>query len=101
MDFTQMIGLAYISAEKVSFKNAFAFGLFFPIRQVLQGAFMMRRLDTWTWFDSGFFSITVPWHDTNDFYYSGHLGTCVLWGIDYYSNDYQVMAAYSLFNLFF
>ena len=61
----------------------------------------MRRLEGWTWFDTGFFSITVPFHDTNDFYFSGHLGVCILWMVDYYDNNYKIMATLCLTNLVF
>lgn len=101
MDFTQIIGIAYIVVERVSYKNAIGFTLFFPTRQALQNIFLMRRLETWTWFDTGFFSLTVPFHDTNDFYFSGHLGVCVLYCLDFYHNNYKVMSCYTLFNLIF
>lgn len=101
MDFTQVIGVVAVAVEKISFKNAFAFGLFFPLRQLIQGIFLMRRLPGWTWYDTGYFSLTVPFHDTNDFYYSGHLGVCVLWIVDFYSNKYYVMVLFTLLNALF
>lgn len=31
----------------------------------------------------GLISLTVPYHDTNDFYFSGHVGTCTLIVLEY------------------
>lgn len=61
----------------------------------------MNRLKSWTWFDSGYPSITVPFHDTNDFYYSGHVGTCILWMVEFWGNNYKVMVVFSILNLIF
>lgn len=38
----------------------------------------MTRLDGFLFRYPGFPSLAVPYHDSNDFYYSGHIGTCFI-----------------------
>ena len=38
----------------------------------------MPRLDGFLFRYPGFPSLCVPYHDSNDFYYSGHIGTCFI-----------------------
>ena len=38
----------------------------------------MTRLNGFLFRYPGFPSLTVPYHDSNDFYYSGHIGTCFI-----------------------
>jgi hypothetical protein len=38
----------------------------------------MTRLDGFLFRYPGFPSLTVPYHDSNDFFYSGHVGTCFI-----------------------
>lgn len=59
----------------------------------------MLRSDGFLWLDPGLFSLTVPYHDTNDFYYSGHIGTCMLITLEYYSAKWYKMTIFNLFIL--
>ena len=36
------------------------------------------------WTDPGVIALTVPYHDTNDFYWSGHIGTCTIYTLEFY-----------------
>ena len=51
----------------------------------------MARPEGFLWSDPGIPSLTVPYHDTNDFYFSGHVGAAVLWMHEFYANDYKIM----------
>ena len=56
----------------------------------------MGRMPGFTYFDPGVYSLTVPYHDVNDFFYSGHVGTCLLITLEYYSSKYYKMALFTL-----
>ena len=58
------------------------------MRQFIQNYYLMGRPEGFLWSDPGIPSLTVPYHDTNDFYYSGHVGSAILWMHEYYANDY-------------
>ena len=47
----------------------------------------MGRPDGFLWIDPGIPSLTVPYHDTNDFFFSGHIGTVTLYAVEYYANN--------------
>jgi len=44
----------------------------------------MARPEGFLWAHPGIPSLTVPYHDTNDFYYSGHVGTCLMYLMEFY-----------------
>jgi len=54
----------------------------------------MQRLAGRIWFDPGVPALSVPYHDTNDFFYSGHLGTITIWMCEYYIQGYKCMTGY-------
>ena len=57
----------------------------------------MQRSEGRFLFDPGAPSITNVYHDINDFYYSGHLGTITLMGMEYYCQGHKCMTIFCLF----
>ena len=43
---------------------------------------MGRPSEGFLWFHPGIASLTIPYHDTNDFYFSGHVGTCLIHSLE-------------------
>ena len=60
-----------------------ALGFFYPVRNVIQAIFLMGRLDGFLWSHPGIMSLTVPYFDTNDFYFSGHTGSMVMYASEF------------------
>ena len=60
---------------------------------------MQRPPVGFVWLDPGFPALTVPYHDTNDFWYSGHIGASVLYVWEFYHQDMKFMYYFSIFNL--
>ena len=54
----------------------------------------MNRLPGRIWYDPGFPSLVVPYHDTNDFFFSGHLGSIVLWMLEFHTGGHKCMVYY-------
>jgi len=52
----------------------------------------MTRLDNFLFRYPGFPSLAVPYHDSNDFYYSGHVGTCFVLIIEMRAKRYYRFA---------
>ena len=46
----------------------------------------MARMKGFAWYDPGMPALSVPYHDTNDFYYSGHVGTCIIYIFEFFLN---------------
>ena len=65
----------------------------------------MNRIDGRVWFDPGIPSMCVPYHDTNDYYFSGHLGSSTMWIAESYARkskyfQYYCMAVFVIMWLF-
>lgn len=63
----------------------------------IQKSFFMGRPDGFLWSYPGVIAITVPYPDINDFFYSGHVGTCVLMVLEYWAMSWYKMSYFSLF----
>mmetsp|Transcript_17896 Transcript_17896/g.30424 ORF Transcript_17896/g.30424 Transcript_17896/m.30424 type:complete len:157 (-) Transcript_17896:159-629(-) len=59
----------------------------------------MARPEGFLWSHPGIPSLTVPYHDTNDFYYSGHVGTCVMYMLEFYANRCTCLTIYCFITL--
>jgi len=59
----------------------------------------MSRPEGFAWFNPGMPSLTVPYHDTNDFYYSGHVGTGTMYMIEFFLNGYNILGYMTVFVL--
>ena len=70
---------------------------FYPTRNVLQAIFLMGRLPGFLWSHPGIMSLTVPYFDTNDFYFSGHVGSTVMYSSEYLAMRWNKMAAVCIF----
>ena len=66
--------------------------LFYPIRNVIQAIFLMGRPVGFLWNFPGIYSLTVPYFDTNDFYFSGHVGSTTLYASEYIAMGWKKMA---------
>lgn len=66
--------LWYYYWHQKSGKYLLALGVFYGMRAVVQNNFIMGRVEGYAWWNPEFLSIIVPYHDVNDFYYSGHIG---------------------------
>ncbi len=60
---------------------------------------MVNRPDGFLWSDPGVFSIVVPYPDINDFFWSGHVGTCFLMFLEYRACGWKKLSYCCLFIL--
>lgn len=59
----------------------------------------MGRLEGFIFGYPGLHSLTVPYHDVNDFFYSGHIGTCFLIVLEFRAAKFYKMSYFALFVL--
>lgn len=71
--------------------------LFYPIRNVIQAVFLMGRPVGFLWSYPGIAALTVPYFDTNDFYFSGHVGSTTMYASEYLAMKWNKMAALLIF----
>jgi hypothetical protein len=55
----------------------------------------MGRPEGFLWSYPGLYSATVPYHDTNDFFFSGHIGTCFLLAMEYRAAGFYKMSYFA------
>ena len=55
----------------------------------------MRYPDGYLWDFPGFYSITVPYGKTNDFFFSGHIGCCVIQIFEFNAIGWKKLAHFS------
>ena len=96
MDIMSVAGLYLFNCKFDTLRVLVVFSLFYPLRALIQNNFLMNRLDGRIWFDPGVPSLTVPYHDTNDFFFSGHLGAITIWALEFYSQGSKCMGIYNV-----
>jgi hypothetical protein len=57
--------------------------------------FTMKYPDGYLWEFPGFYSLTVPYGKTNDFFYSGHVGICLINSLEFNANKWFIMSKIS------
>ena len=95
MDIMTITGIYFFNTKVASFRIILVFLLFYPMRAVVQNTFLINRLKGWMWFNPGVPSLTIPYHNTNDFFYSGHLGSITIWTLEFISQGNKVMTVYT------
>jgi len=66
--------------------------LFYPMRNVIQTIMLMGRPVGFLWSFPGIISLTVPYFDTNDFFFSGHVGSTTMYASEYFAMNFKKMA---------
>ena len=69
---------------------------FYGVRAVLQFIFEIPYPDGYNWGFPGVMSIFVPYGRTDDFFYSGHVGICMLTFLEFSAAEWPKFAIYSL-----
>jgi hypothetical protein len=61
-----------------SYRLILASAMFYVTRSVCQSLIVIEYPEGYNWGYPGFFSFSIPYGETNDFFYSGHVGICVV-----------------------
>lgn len=61
----------------------------------------MRYPEGYLWEFPGFYSITVPYGRTNDFFFSGHIGCCILCYCEFKAHGWYKFAYFSMGTMIF
>ena len=73
--------------------------MFYPLRNLIQTVFLMGRLKGFLWSWPDVQSLTVPYFDTNDFYYSGHVGNTTIMSMEFLAMRWYKHAAFAIFSV--
>jgi len=72
-------------------------GLFYLIRAQLMKYFFLMRYHGYLFRFPGIGSVVIAYHDTNDFYYSGHIGSSTCFTLEAYALGHEKMALIAVF----
>ena len=97
IDFMMISYLVIFAWKGTTMRISCALILFYPIRNVIQAIFLMGRPVGFLWSFPGIMSLTVPYFDTNDFYFSGHVGSTTLYASEYLAMKWYKMAGIIIF----
>lgn len=97
IDFMMISYLVIFAFWGTTMRISCALILFYPARNVIQALFLMGRPVGFLWMFPGIISLTVPYFDTNDFYFSGHVGSTTLYSSEYLAMKWNKMAAIIIF----
>ena len=93
IDFMMVSYLVIFAIWGTSMRLGTTLAIFYPSRNVVQALFLMGRPVGFLWSDPGVMSLTVPYFDTNDFYFSGHVGSTTIFSSEYLACKWYKMAA--------
>ena len=79
-----------------SFRVLLAGALFYAGRFLLQAIWVVEYPEGYNWGYPGVPSIFVPYGETADFFYSGHVGACVLLYLEAMREKHQLLSLLSL-----
>ena len=83
-----------------SIRLPLVYGAFYLLRTVFMLVYSVQPYDGYYWKYPGFPSFIVAYGETNDFYFSGHVGACILAWHEYTQNGWMRGRWFSVFALF-
>lgn len=69
---------------------------FYSTRALCQALFKVQKPEGYDWDYPGFFSVFVPYGKTADFFYSGHVGICNIFFLEFWTVGYYYSAVLAL-----
>ena len=96
MDVLMIISFYRFARYSSTWRLTLAMALFYGIRGLLQAIWYVEKPDGYNWAYPGFLSIFVPYGETADFFFSGHVGVCVIMFHEFYTVGWYIFSAYSL-----
>ena len=70
---------------------------YYMFRAFIQGIFFMPYPEHYIFQYPGFFSLTVPYMKSNDFFFSGHIGVCTLFLLEFRRQSNKVFQCFAAF----
>lgn len=100
LDFMCITSMYYWARYSTTWRFLLAMGTFYSFRSFTTNIATFEIPQGYNWGYPGVMSIFVPYGATADFFYSGHVGTCVLQYNEHHSNGRHYWAAFCIFAMF-
>lgn len=93
------IGLAWLLYSK-TWRPLLSIGLFYLFRGIINVNFLMKFPENIIWEYPGIPSFSVSYHETSDFFFSGHVGINLIAAIELYKFDFKKISVLSFIGIF-
>jgi len=99
MDIMTIMSLYKFAKYTNSWRFVIASASFYGLRSLTTTFFNMEMPAGYLWDYPGFPSLTVPYGKTSDFFYSGHVGACVIQFLEFRSGGWKYWSMFALFSM--
>lgn len=100
MDALQIIGFYRWSRFGSSWRFMITFASFYVFRVLVQSLWYIEKPPGYDWGFPGYMSIFVGYGTTTDFFYSGHVGCCVVHALEFNTVGWNIMSYFAIFAMF-
>jgi hypothetical protein len=100
LDVSMLVGLFRWCFFGSSWQVVMAAMVFYGFRFAIQGVWFVQYPDGYNWAYPGVMSIFVPYGETADFFYSGHVGVCLLMYLSFADAQWYYWSYFALLTLF-
>ena len=95
MDILQFAQLYRFVFHGTTWRIWFAIIVFYGFRALVQAIVIFEFPKGYNWGYPGWYSPFVPYGQTADFFFSGHVGICVLHGLEFWAVGWKLWTLYS------
>lgn len=100
VDLMTFISFYYWARYSSTWRFLMALGIFYSFRSFTTNVATFEIPQGYNWGYPGIMSVFVPYGSTADFFYSGHVGTCVLQYNEHHANKRTYLAAFCMLTMF-
>ena len=93
------IGLGWLLFSR-SWRPLLSIGLFYSLRGIINASFAMKYPENIIWEYPGIPSFSVSYHETSDFFFSGHVGINLIAAIELYRFNMKKISFLSFLGIF-
>lgn len=101
LDILVLVSFGRFALYATTFRLFIALILFYSIRAIIQAICTLEQPEGYDWGYPGWFSLTVPYGITNDFFYSGHVGVCFIFYLEFSAIGWFWLSMFSLLTMVF
>lgn len=99
MDVLQLAQLIRFTFWGTTWRMPFAIIPFYGVRAIVQAIIILQFPEGYNWGYPGFFSPFVPYNETADFFYSGHVGVCIIHFLEFRACGWYFWSWYAIFTM--
>lgn len=99
LDILVLVGFYRFAVYATTYRLAMALVVFYSFRLILLQLAQFEQPEGYNWGWPGWFSLTVSYGQTQDFFYSGHVGICMIHFLEFYAVGWYWLSAYALVTL--